>query len=151
MARSLQNAKGLSKLYLKDIHISSRESGQALLDMLKYHNHTLTSLDLPRSVPLLSDIQYELALNAAGRRLLNTNNNMNANATFPLGLWPHVLERTSQRCCSSGDNIEADTTSNKAEQKKNKQFYQYHAQLSLYDKDSLYFMLSNATDLVQQR
>lgn len=172
LAVSLRKAKGLVKLYLKDNEVSSTASAEALLKTLKDYNHVLTGLDLPRSFPLLSELQYQLALNAAGRRLLTSR------SKIPLGLWPVVLEKTTTATAmastsvihplsastsssiSSSSSSTSTTTSSTTAETNNRAIPQFQnhprsekhgGPVSLYSQDSLYFLLSNATDILQKQ
>ena len=92
LASSLSKAQGLRELHLLKNEIRSLQSSSAILQTLQESNRTLEVLELRPSLPQLSRIRYELALNAGGRRILSSGAYTNQ---VPLGLWPKILERTS--------------------------------------------------------
>ena len=155
MAHSLQKATGLVHLDLNHTGLSSRDSGQALLETVQSFNHSLTTVRLPRSIPQWSQLHYELVLNASGRRWLKTTSTTTAKKTaqartIPLGLWPFILERTTRSIrhdpherssgSLSSSSTRTTTVRNKAPQ----------PQFSLYGRDALYYLLRNAPALTQR-
>jgi hypothetical protein len=96
IASCLPKMKGLKKL-----HLTSNRFGEAgakeLSDGLISGNVELTNLTMPRGFESSSEINFYLALNKGGRKLLfHPSGDEETHVHIPLGLWPLVLERVNR-------------------------------------------------------
>jgi hypothetical protein len=107
IGENLPNMKALQRLNI----LANRfgDSGaNALLRGLQSHVR-LRKLDMPRGYLASDQIDYLLAINTGGRRLLTNcvtdSSDSESRPACPIGLWPYLFERVN--CCIADSNIRA--------------------------------------------
>ena len=107
LGESLPRMKSLQRLNI----LANRfgDSGaDALLRGLQVHVR-LCKLDMPRGFSASDQIDYILALNTGGRRLLMSritgSSDTESNPACPVGLWPYIFERVN--CHITDSNLRA--------------------------------------------